>query len=82
MLLGLFLPRSAAVDFALHRTIAEKYNVVNARSNLAGTEKYDYQSNEIGFGWINAAFLVLYEEMSASAKAAFSGGPPRISGRK
>jgi alpha,alpha-trehalase len=71
-------------DFARHGTIVEKYDVVSARSELAGELKYGYKSNEIGFGWTNAAFVVLYDEMSARAKAelvqqadALSGPIPR-----
>jgi alpha,alpha-trehalase len=52
-------------DFAKHGTLVEKYDVVAARSNLAGKVKYGYQSNEIGFGWTNAAFIVLHEELFA-----------------
>ena len=51
-------------DFSARGTIVEKYDVVTARSELAGKVKYGYQSNEIGFGWTNAAFIVLYEELS------------------
>jgi alpha,alpha-trehalase len=58
-----------ARDFGAHRTLVEKYDVVSARSELGGKVKYGYQSNEIGFGWTNAAFIVLYEELSAQAKA-------------
>jgi alpha,alpha-trehalase len=51
-------------DFAVRGTLVEKYDVVTARSELAGKVKYGYQSNEIGFGWTNAAFVVLNEELS------------------
>lgn len=53
-----------ARDFSVHGTVVEKYDVVTARSELEGKVKYGYQSNEIGFGWTNAAFLVLSEELS------------------
>jgi alpha,alpha-trehalase len=55
-------------DFVEHGTIKEKYNVVAARSDLAAGVKFGYTSNEIGFGWTNAAFVVLYDELSPVAK--------------
>jgi len=41
--------------------------------------KFGYDTNEIGFGWTNAAFLVLYDELSATGKEQFGPGcaPPR-----
>jgi hypothetical protein len=35
---------------------------------LAASLRFGYSTNEIGFGWTNAAFLVLYNELSPSAK--------------
>jgi alpha,alpha-trehalase len=55
-------------DFAQHGTIKEKYDVVAAESDLAAGIKFGYSSNEIGFGWTNAAFLVLHDELSPGAK--------------
>ncbi len=55
-------------DFAKHGTIVEKYDVVAAKSNLAGQVKFGYESNEIGFGWTNAAFVVLSDTMSPRAR--------------
>jgi len=62
-----------ARDFAARGIIVEKYDVVASRSELSGKVKYGYQSNEIGFGWTNAAFIVLQEELSAQARSKFSG---------
>jgi alpha,alpha-trehalase len=60
-------------DFAKHGTLVEKYDVVAARSELGGKVKYGYQSNEIGFGWTNAAFIVLCEELSTQARPKIKG---------
>jgi alpha,alpha-trehalase len=57
-------------DFAQHQTIKEKYNVVEGKSDLGAGIKFGYTSNEIGFGWTNAAFLMLYQELSAAGKQA------------
>ncbi|MCU1262161.1 MAG: Alpha,alpha-trehalase [Bryobacterales bacterium] len=55
-------------DFAQHRTIKEKYDVVRGKSDLGAGIKFGYTSNEIGFGWTNAAFLLLYDELSPAGK--------------
>jgi alpha,alpha-trehalase len=58
-------------DFAAHHSIKEKYDVVTARSDLGAGVRFGYASNEIGFGWTNAAFLVLYDALTPPAKARF-----------
>jgi alpha,alpha-trehalase len=55
-------------DFDVHRTIKEKYNVVEGKSDLGAGVKFGYTSNEIGFGWTNAAFLLLWDELSDAGK--------------
>lgn len=46
---------------AEQRTLKEKYDVVAGTSDV--DVKFGYPSNEVGFGWTNAAFIVLYEEL-------------------
>jgi hypothetical protein len=58
-------------DFLEHGVIKEKYNAETRRSDLAAGIKFGYSSNEAGFGWTNAAFLVLYGELSPRAKQEF-----------
>jgi alpha,alpha-trehalase len=58
-------------DFQAHLSIKEKYDVVTARSDLGAGVRFGYASNEIGFGWTNAAFLVLYDALTPPAKARF-----------
>jgi len=55
-------------DFEQHRTIKEKYNVVEGKSDLGAGIRFGYTSNEIGFGWTNAAFVLLWEELSEAGK--------------
>lgn len=55
-------------DFEQHRTIKEKYNVVEGKSDLGAGIKFGYTSNEIGFGWTNAAFVLLWDELSDAGK--------------
>jgi alpha,alpha-trehalase len=50
-------------DFAKHGTIKEKYDVVAGQSDLGDQIQFGYLSNEVGFGWTNAAFLVLSENL-------------------
>jgi alpha,alpha-trehalase len=57
-------------DFGEHGTIKEKYDVVTGSSDIAGL-RFGYLSNEIGFGWTNAAFLVIYNELSPRAREEF-----------
>jgi alpha,alpha-trehalase len=64
-------------DFAAHGTIKEKYDVVSAKSDLAAGLKFGYASNEIGFGWTNAAFLVLYDELTPAARAKLIADCPK-----
>jgi alpha,alpha-trehalase len=51
----------ATVDagFAQDGTIREKYNVVSGNSNVQVST--GYKTNEIGFGWTNAAYLKMKE---------------------
>jgi alpha,alpha-trehalase len=55
-------------DFDQHRTIKEKYNVVEGKSDLGAGIKFGYTSNEIGFGWTNAAFVLLWQTLSEPAR--------------
>jgi alpha,alpha-trehalase len=47
-------------EFIEHNTIVEKYDVVGRKSQISAGLKFGYTSNEIGFGWTNAAFTELY----------------------
>jgi alpha,alpha-trehalase len=46
-------------DFAAHGTIVEKYDVRRRSSDLGAGLRFGYTSNEVGFGWTNAAVLDL-----------------------
>ncbi|HJR09586.1 MAG TPA: trehalase family glycosidase [Pyrinomonadaceae bacterium] len=56
-------------EFIEHNTIVEKYDVVGRRSQIGAGLKFGYKSNEIGFGWTNAAFVELYDALPATEKA-------------
>ena len=50
-------------DFARHGTIMEKYDVIAGESDLGDKVKFGYLSNEVGFAWTNAAFLIFADEL-------------------
>ena len=47
-------------EFNEHNVIVEKYDVERRDSQIRSGLKFGYTSNEIGFGWTNAAFIELY----------------------
>jgi alpha,alpha-trehalase len=55
-------------EFIQHNTIVEKYDVERRESEVSTGLKFGYKSNEIGFGWTNAAFLQLYALLPERAK--------------
>jgi len=56
-------------EFIAHNTIVEKYDVEARKSTLGAGLKFGYNSNEIGFGWTNAAFTELYAGLPEAKKA-------------
>jgi alpha,alpha-trehalase len=50
-------------EFSEHNVIVEKYDVERRDSQIRGGLRFGYSSNEIGFGWTNAAFLELYSNL-------------------
>jgi len=46
-------------EFEEHGTIVEKYDVQRRESDVSQGIRFGYSSNEIGFGWTNAAFVEL-----------------------
>jgi alpha,alpha-trehalase len=55
-------------EFIKHKTIVEKYDVERRESEVAGSIKFGYDYNVIGFGWTNAAFVELYADLPAATK--------------
>ncbi|MFL6275986.1 MAG: trehalase family glycosidase [Blastocatellia bacterium] len=56
-------------EFIAHNTIVEKYDVEARQSQISAGLKFGYTSNEIGFGWTNAAFTDLYADLPEAKKA-------------
>jgi alpha,alpha-trehalase len=51
-----------------HRAIFEKYDVVRRESAVSEGIQFGYSSNEIGFGWTNAAFVDLWRDLPAKGR--------------
>jgi len=49
-------------------TIVEKYDVVSRTTELQGEIQFGYRTNEAGFGWTNAAFTALLDQLPAQDK--------------
>lgn len=43
--------------------IEEKYDVVHRRAKISGSLRFGYRTNEAGFGWTNAVFTSLLDEL-------------------
>ncbi len=50
--------------------IVEKYDVVSGGSNVAKNIHFGYSANQVGFGWTNAAFTHLFDELTKADQAA------------
>jgi alpha,alpha-trehalase len=56
-------------EFDEHGTIVEKYDLVRRESDVSAGIRFGYSSNEIGFGWTNAAVLDLLAGLERSGSA-------------
>ncbi len=50
-------------EFTKLGTLEEKYDVVRGRADVSKGLRYGYRTNEAGFGWTNAVFTALYDEL-------------------
>ncbi len=49
--------------------IVEKYDVVKRGAEVSDDIRFGYRSNEAGFGWTNAAFTALLDQLPAASRA-------------
>jgi alpha,alpha-trehalase len=54
-------------------TIVEKYDVTRRGAEVVDDLRFGYRSNEPGFGWTNAAFVVMLDELPADERSKVSG---------
>ncbi len=50
-------------EFRSSGVIVEKYNVVDRTAKVSQDIDYGYSSNEVGFGWTNAVYLLLKDSL-------------------
>ena len=68
-------------EFVKHGTIVEKYDVAQRTSDVGGDIHYGYHSNEAGFGWTNAVFTLLLDDLPPADKSElFRAAAYRIEG--
>ena len=53
-------------EFVRYGTIEEKYDVVRRQSDVSNRLRFGYSTNEAGFGWTNAVFTALFDELAPS----------------
>jgi alpha,alpha-trehalase len=61
-------------EFLRQGYIVEKYDVVKGGSNVAAGIHFGYSANQAGFGWTNAAFTKLLDELSPEDRRKVLGG--------
>jgi neutral trehalase len=49
--------------FRQRGTIVEKYDVCSRRADIGGEMRFGYHTNEPGFGWTNAVYTALYDQV-------------------
>ena len=57
-------------EFLNQGYIVEKYDVVKQGSNVASQIHFGYSANQAGFGWTNAVFAKLYNELTPQSQRA------------
>ncbi|HXG94819.1 MAG TPA: trehalase family glycosidase [Blastocatellia bacterium] len=55
-------------EFLEHGAIMEKYNVATRESNVPAEIRFGYSTNQVGFGWTNAAFDEMYASLSDQSR--------------
>ena len=55
-------------------TIVEKYDVVHRSAEVSAGIRFGYRSNEAGFGWTNAVFTALLDELGSNSRRELLNG--------
>jgi alpha,alpha-trehalase len=64
-------------EFLRQGFIVEKYDVVRGGTEVSAQIRFGYSANQAGFGWTNAAFTSLYDELKPEDQRNLLTGPPR-----
>jgi alpha,alpha-trehalase len=59
-------------EYLKRGTMVEKYDVVRRTAEVSGGIRFGYRSNETGFGWTNAVFTALFDELDLSKRELLS----------
>ena len=62
-------------EFVRQGTILEKYDVVHPHADVARALRFGYRSNEAGFGWTNAVFTALWDELPSALRSELGSEP-------
>jgi len=57
-----------STEYKQRGTIVEKYDVVHPGNDVSAELRFGYRSNEAGFGWTNAVFETLFDELPAAGR--------------
>ena len=60
-------------EFLRQGFIVEKYDVESKDANVAAQIHFGYSANQVGFGWTNAIFTHLYDELTPNDKKELLG---------
>jgi alpha,alpha-trehalase len=60
-------------DYERRGFIVEKYDAVRRSTEVSGDIRFGYRSNEAGFGWTNAVFTALLDELPAEERKVVMG---------
>jgi len=64
-------------EFLRQGFIVEKYDVVRGGSEVSAQIRFGYSANQAGFGWTNATFTALYDELTPEDQRNLMTGTPR-----
>ena len=67
-------------EYSKSGTIVEKYDVIRRTADVSGGIRFGYRSNEPGFGWTNAVFTTLFDELDLSKRELLSVNPATANG--
>ncbi|MDQ2776183.1 MAG: alpha,alpha-trehalase [Acidobacteriota bacterium] len=62
-------------EFLRQGYIVEKYDVVHRGSNVSANIHFGYSANQAGFGWTNAVFTELYDQLTPGDQQKLMGRP-------
>jgi alpha,alpha-trehalase len=57
-------------EYEKNGTLVEKYDVVRLRADIGDGILFGYRTNEAGFGWTNAVFTALFDQLPARVQHA------------